>query len=33
MKCENCGFEIDDGKLYCPSCGYEIQLVPDFDIE
>ncbi len=33
MKCENCGFEIEDGKLYCPSCGYEIQLVPDFDIE
>ncbi|MCI6173170.1 MAG: chitobiase/beta-hexosaminidase C-terminal domain-containing protein [Clostridiales bacterium] len=30
MKCSNCGFEIPDGKLYCPRCGKEVQLVPDF---
>ncbi len=33
MKCLNCGNEIDEGKLYCSHCGYEIQLVPDFEPE
>ena len=33
MKCLHCGNEIEEGKLYCPSCGYEIQLVPDFEPE
>ena len=30
MKCTNCGCEIPKGKLYCPECGTEVQLVPDF---
>ncbi|MBR5360282.1 MAG: zinc-ribbon domain-containing protein, partial [Lachnospiraceae bacterium] len=21
MKCENCGFEIDDNAIFCPQCG------------
>lgn len=35
MKCPNCGNEIADGKLYCESCGAELQVVPEleFDIE
>ncbi len=30
MKCENCGYEIPQGKVFCPVCGYEVRLVPDF---
>lgn len=30
MKCSKCGALIDDGQVYCPVCGAEIQLVPDF---
>ena len=33
MKCLNCGTELEEDKLYCPKCGYEIQLVPDFEPE
>ncbi len=33
MKCPKCGFEMEDGKLYCESCGMEIQMVPDFEPE
>ncbi len=33
MKCLNCGTELEEGKLYCPGCGYEIHLVPDFEPE
>ncbi len=33
MKCPNCGNELEEGKLLCESCGYEIKIVPDFDIE
>lgn len=31
MKCPNCGNEMQDGHLICETCGYEIQIVPDFD--
>jgi len=33
MKCINCGNELEEGKLYCSKCGYEIQMVPDFEPE
>ena len=33
MKCVNCGRELEEGKLYCPDCGYEIKMVPDFEPE
>jgi len=33
MKCERCGYELEEGKLYCPKCGYEIHMVPDFEPE
>lgn len=29
--CPKCGNEIEDGHVYCNKCGYEIQIVPDFD--
>ncbi|SCY40039.1 Chitobiase/beta-hexosaminidase C-terminal domain-containing protein [Lachnospiraceae bacterium XBB2008] len=31
MKCPECGNEIRDGHLICEVCGYEIQMVPDFE--
>lgn len=31
MKCPNCGKELKAGQLYCENCGYEIQIVPDYD--
>lgn len=31
MKCVNCGAEVPKGELYCPSCGQEVQWVPDYD--
>ncbi|MDE7478189.1 MAG: tetratricopeptide repeat protein [Lachnospiraceae bacterium] len=33
MKCPNCGNELEEGKLLCENCGYEVNIVPDFDIE
>ncbi len=33
MKCQKCGAHIGEGKLYCETCGNEIQMVPDFDPE
>lgn len=33
MECPVCGKEIEDDLLYCPSCGYEIRIVPDFEAE
>lgn len=32
MKCIYCSAEIKDGELSCPSCGKEVQLVPDYNI-
>ena len=31
MRCPVCGSEIPEGKLYCPQCGYAVQIVPDYD--
>lgn len=31
MKCQRCGEEIAEGKMYCSACGQEIQIVPNFD--
>ena len=33
MKCPNCGANIPDDKLYCESCGAELQIVPDIDYD
>ena len=33
MKCQRCGVEIGEGMMYCPACGHEIQIVPDFEPE
>lgn len=33
MKCPNCGNELEEGNLLCENCGYEVKIVPDFDIE
>lgn len=33
MKCPNCDKELSENKLYCEYCGYEIQMVPDFEPE
>ncbi|MCI1304917.1 MAG: chitobiase/beta-hexosaminidase C-terminal domain-containing protein [Lachnospiraceae bacterium] len=29
--CENCGAPIPDGELFCPKCGAEVHLVPDYE--
>ena len=31
MLCPSCKTEIPEGKMYCPSCGHAIQIVPDFE--
>lgn len=31
IKCPKCNNEIDEEKVYCSVCGYDIQMVPDFD--
>ena len=33
MKCPVCQTEISDELMYCPKCGYEVQMVPDFNPE
>ena len=30
MKCSKCGANMQDGTLYCPVCGQEVQWVPDY---
>lgn len=32
MKCARCGAEIKSGCLYCSKCGYEVQIVPDYNV-
>ncbi|MDD7047722.1 MAG: zinc-ribbon domain-containing protein, partial [Lachnospiraceae bacterium] len=29
--CTNCGAQFADDELFCPVCGQEVQLVPDFE--
>ena len=31
MKCVNCGKEVKEGSLFCPHCGKEVQIVPDYN--
>ncbi len=31
MKCSNCGATVEEGKLFCPKCGQELQWVPDYN--
>ena len=31
MKCANCGTEFEDGILFCPVCGKEVQWVPEYN--
>jgi len=33
MICPNCGAQIGEDHLLCSVCGYEIQIVPEFDAE
>jgi len=33
MKCQKCGVEIPEGKIYCEKCGTAIQMVPDYNPE
>ena len=33
MKCPVCQHVIKDGQVYCEKCGYEIQIVPEFEAE
>ncbi|MGN0312355.1 MAG: chitobiase/beta-hexosaminidase C-terminal domain-containing protein [Lachnospiraceae bacterium] len=32
MKCKKCGNEVKAGDVYCPKCGAEIQIVPDYNV-
>lgn len=31
MKCMHCGEDLPEDQLICPSCGREIQIVPDYN--
>lgn len=31
MKCQKCGADIPEGKIYCEQCGSAIQMVPDYN--
>ncbi len=31
MKCSRCGAKVEEGKLFCLSCGQEVQIVPDYN--
>lgn len=31
MKCRNCGADLEEGTLFCPVCGKEIQWVPEYN--
>ena len=33
MICQNCGNEIEEGKLICEKCGADVQLIPSFEPE
>ncbi len=32
MKCSNCGHDVQLGEAYCPFCGKEIRIVPDYNV-
>ncbi len=31
MKCSFCGLNVEEGEIFCPKCGQEIQWVPDYE--
>lgn len=31
MRCSKCDRELSPGDVYCPGCGQEVQIVPDYD--
>lgn len=31
MKCQNCGADVPEEKIYCEKCGTAIQMVPDYN--
>ncbi len=31
MRCQKCGADIPEGKIYCERCGNAIQMVPDYN--
>lgn len=31
MRCTHCGADIPDGQMFCPECGAEVQIVPDYN--
>lgn len=33
MKCQNCGVDVPEDKIYCEKCGTAIQMVPDYSPE
>ncbi len=33
MICPKCGTVIQEGYMYCPTCGEEVIMVPDFEVE
>jgi hypothetical protein len=32
MKCPKCGYDIPNDDLFCPNCGAEIRIVPDYNL-
>lgn len=33
MVCSKCGYELKDGMIFCPICGTELNIVPEFEPE
>ena len=33
MECSKCGHKFDDGLIFCPECGAEVHIVPEFQPE
>ena len=33
MNCPRCGTEIPKDRMFCPKCGYAIQIVPDYELD
>ena len=31
MRCTHCGADIPDDQMFCPVCGAEVQIVPDYN--
>lgn len=31
MKCQECGEQVPEGKIYCEKCGKAVQMVPDYN--